>query len=158
MLISQDHYASYLAPPFEWSLYIHLDGLLSPFSWISSISFLLFPSFVHLSFHSWVSFYYSLIFIYFRINKNRAKRKHSERNAVGTNLTCKLSSVCKIPWRNYTARQSRRKDIMKNVIKQVMKLSSSHFTSFSLWFDYYCVRIFLWCYSLFSPILEMSKH
>lgn len=46
---------------------------------------------------------------------------------------------------------SRRKDIMKNVIKQIMKLSPSHFTSFSLWFDYYCVRIFLWCYSLFSP-------
>lgn len=41
-----------------------------------------------------------------------------KRNAVGTNLTCKLSLICKIQWRNYTAWQSRRKDIIKNVIKK----------------------------------------
>lgn len=65
-----------------------------------------------------------------------------KRNAVGTNLTCKLSLICKIQWRNYTAWQSRRKDIIKNVIKKIMELRPSHFNSFSLWFDYYCVRIF----------------
>lgn len=142
MLISWNHYANYLAPPSNClPPSLHLSGLLSPFFWMSSISFLLFPPFIHLSFHSWVSFNYSLLVIYFRIVRKRVKTKHSWRKATGTNLTCNFSLVCKIQWGNHTAWQSRKKDTIKNVFKQIMKLGHSHFTSFSLQFDYYCVRI-----------------
>lgn len=68
----RDHYArwKFSGTPFKWSLYLHLSELLPPFSWIS-ITFLLLPSFIHVSFPSWASFYSSLLILYFRVDRNR---------------------------------------------------------------------------------------
>lgn len=153
--------ASFLVLPSS-GLFMCISLSLSP-SFHGSPHFVsvLLTSFVHVSFPSWVFFYSSLHIIYSRVDRNRAKL-HLLRGKLlwpikHTNLVwyVKFSEEIRKPGRE----KKKKEGFIKNVIKQIMALRPSHFTSFPLWFDYYSVRIFsAVLLAVKCPILEMSKH